>query len=188
MNSKLLIGLLGAGIIFGGAVAAGASEDTLSKKGSTKNQQEMLTIEEAKNIALKKVNGTLESVELENTLTQLVYEVDIDKQGTDYDVYVDAYSGEVLAIKKDNDDLFDDNRKVVNSVVENGKSVNNAAISENEAISIAEKAVNGKTVEIELEYDDGMLQYKIELQTNRGEAEVEIDAETGKILETEWDD
>ena len=43
-------------------------------------------------------------------------------------------------------------------------------------------------VEIELDEDDGFFQYDVELRTDRGEAEVEIDAITGNVLEVELDD
>ena len=43
-------------------------------------------------------------------------------------------------------------------------------------------------VEIELDEDDGLLKYEVELRTDRGEAEVEIDALTGNVLEVELDD
>ena len=33
-----------------------------------------------------------------------------------------------------------------------------------------------------------MLKYEVELQTDRGEAEVDIEARTGKVLEVEYDD
>ena len=67
-------------------------------------------------------------------------------------------------------------------------SNNKNIISQADAIAIAEKAANGKVVEIELDEDDGLLKYDVELRTDRGEAEVEIDASTGNVLEVELDD
>ena len=61
-------------------------------------------------------------------------------------------------------------------------------ISQADATAIAEKAVNGKVVEIEKDEDDDLIKYEVELKTDRGEAEVEIDASTGKLLDVEWDD
>ena len=43
-------------------------------------------------------------------------------------------------------------------------------------------------VEIEKDHDDGLLKYEVELRTDRGEAEVDIDASTGKVLKVEFDD
>ena len=70
------------------------------------------------------------------------------------------------------------------NVYQNNKNI----ISQADATAIAEKAVNGKVVEIEKDEDDGLIKYEVELKTDRGEAEVEIDASTGKVLEVEWDD
>jgi uncharacterized membrane protein YkoI len=43
-------------------------------------------------------------------------------------------------------------------------------------------------IEITKDEDDGFIKYEIELKTDRGEAEVEIHASTGKVLDVEWDD
>ena len=95
----------------------------------------------------------------------------------DYDLHIDAYTGEIYSVDRDDDD--DDDKNFAN--YEN-------IISQADAIAIAEKAVNGKVVEIELDEDDGLLKYETELRTDRGEAEVEIDASTGDVLEVELDD
>ena len=94
-------------------------------------------------------------------------------------LHIDAYSGEIYTIDRDNDD--DNNHS------HNGQN-NQNIISQADAIAIAEKAVNGKVVEIEKDEDDGLIKYEVELKTDRGEAEVEIDASTGKVLEVELDD
>ena len=102
--------------------------------------------------------------------------MDIEKDDIDYDLHIDAYSGEVYSVDRDDDGDDDDN-------FSNYKNV----ISQDDAIAIAEKAANGKVVEIELDEDDGLLKYEVELRTDRGEAEVEIDASTGNVLEVELD-
>lgn len=60
-------------------------------------------------------------------------------------------------------------------------------ITEEKAIEIAEKAVNGTVMEIELDEDDTQYVYELELETSNGEAEVEIDAATGEVIETDVD-
>ncbi len=42
--------------------------------------------------------------------------------------------------------------------------------------------------EIKKDQDDGILQYEVELGTDRGEAEVNVDVTTGKVLKVEFDD
>lgn len=64
----------------------------------------------------------------------------------------------------------------------------NNLISEEQAIEIAEEAVNGTVTEVELDEDDNQYVYELELNTSQGEAEVEVDAVTGEVLEKEYDD
>jgi uncharacterized membrane protein YkoI len=62
------------------------------------------------------------------------------------------------------------------------------AISVEDASKIALNKVSGTITKLEKEYEHGRLEYDFEIQTNRGEAEVSIDAETGKITDVEYDD
>ena len=127
----------------------------------------------------------MEDIELENESNKAVYEVDIEKDDIDYDLYIDAYSGEIYSVDRDDhndDDDFDDDN--LSNSNQNSKNI----ISQADATAIAEKAVNGKVFEIEKDEDDGLIKYEVELKTDRGEAEVEIDASTGKVLDVEWDD
>ena len=180
MKKKLLIGTLGAALVFGGAFAVGASNnDDVSTTNKTKNEKTFLSTDEVEKIALQEVDGVVEEIELEKESGKAVYEVDIEKDDIDYDLHIDAYSGEIYTIDRDDDD--DNNHS------HNGQN-NQNIISQADAIAIAEKAVNGKVVEIEKDEDDGLIKYEVELKTDRGEAEVEIDASTGKVLEVELDD
>jgi uncharacterized membrane protein YkoI len=67
-------------------------------------------------------------------------------------------------------------------------TTNTSAISAEEAAKIATNEVNGKVTEIEKEIEHGRLEYKFEIQSNRGDAEVRVDAESGKITRVEFDD
>jgi uncharacterized membrane protein YkoI len=60
-------------------------------------------------------------------------------------------------------------------------------LSEQEAIEIAEKTVNETVTEIDFDEDDNRYVYEFELNTSQREAEVEIDAVTGKVLEKEYE-
>ena len=176
MKKKMIIGTLSAVFVLGGAFAVGASnnDDGTKVEGKANNTKTILGYDEVKKIALQKVDGVVEEIELEREANTAVYEVDIEKDDIDYDLHIDAYSGEVYSVDRDSDDDDD---------FSNYKNV----ISQDDAIAIAEKAANGKVVEIELDEDDGFLKYDVELRTDRGEAEVEIDASTGNVLEVELD-
>jgi uncharacterized membrane protein YkoI len=185
MKRKVLIGTLGAALVFGGAFAVSATNnDDVSTvdTNKTKNEKTFLSTDEVEKIALQEVAGVVEEIELEKKSGKVIYEVDIEKDDVDYDLYIDAYSGEIYTINRDDDD-DDDNLNPSNS-----GQYNKNIISQADATAIAERAVNGKVVEIEKNADDGFIKYEVELQTDRGEAEVEIDASSGKVLEVEWDD
>jgi uncharacterized membrane protein YkoI len=181
MKKKMVIGTLSAALVFGGAFAVGASNnDDGSKVDAKANQaQTFLSLDEVKKIALQEVDGVVEEMELENKSNKAIYEVDIEKDDIDYDLYIDAYSGEIYSVDRDDHDNDDDDDNFLN---------NKNTISQDDAIAIAEKTANGKVVEIKLDEDDGFLKYDVELRTDRGEAEVEIDAITGNVLEVELDD
>ncbi|MBH0168156.1 PepSY domain-containing protein [Fictibacillus sp. 18YEL24] len=59
-----------------------------------------ITAEQAQSIALKKVSGTVKEMSLDD---DYVYEFEIQKNGKDIDVNVDAVTGEVIVDQNDND-------------------------------------------------------------------------------------
>jgi uncharacterized membrane protein YkoI len=193
MKRKVLIGTLASALVLGGAFAVGATNNdgSNSVEGINQSENEMITIEEAKKTALKEVDGKVESIELERKRDKMLYEVEIEKDHRDYDVYIDASTGKLYSVHQDDDfdDDSDDYEKVDPSTINgNATETNEGTISQTEAVKIAEKAVNGKMYEIEKDEDDGFFKYEVELKTDHGEAEVEIDAVTGKVLEVEFND
>lgn len=67
-------------------------------------------------------------------------------------------------------------------------SITNSLISEKEAITIANKQVNGEVIKIELDSDDGRYEYDLDLRNTKGDYDITIDATTGKVLELDLDD
>ena len=61
-------------------------------------------------------------------------------------------------------------------------------ISEEEAKAIAEEYTNGTAISIELEKEGMSMVYEVVVENATGTWEVEIDANTGEILEVEEDD
>ncbi|MBX9971789.1 PepSY domain-containing protein [Cytobacillus firmus] len=185
MNKKFAVISLAGAVLLGGAVAAGAADTNGQGSTGSKKEavQDLITVEEAKKIALSEAEGRVESIELERANGKQYYDIDIENGKEDFDIKIHALDGEVISINKERDD--DDNDDNYQSEKEvNGENI----ISEQKAIEIAEKEVNGTLKEIEIDGDDGQNLYEIELKTNKGEADVDIDAETGKILKVELDD
>jgi uncharacterized membrane protein YkoI len=176
MKNKLLIGGIVAALLAGGGVAASAAKKEPMK--------EMITAQKAEEIALTKAEGIVESVELENRLGQRYFDVDIENGHTDYDIHIDAYNGKVLSVKENidlDDDWNDDSDQAL-------KTTNKNLLSSEKAIEIAEKAVNGKVIEMDKDEDDGRMIYEFELKTNKGKVDLELDAVTGDVLSMEYDD
>ena len=196
MKRKVLIGTVVSALVLGGAFVVGASnnDDTNSSKSTTSNSlnsisksgNEKISIEEAETIALKEVKGVVDSVELKQKSDKVFYkvEVEVEKDDLEYDVYIEALTGKVTLVNQDDLVGDDDDSSSVNA---NNTQINNT-ISQAQAIKIAEEAVNGKMTEIDKDQDDGLLQYEVELRTDRGKAEVDVDASTGKVLKVEFDD
>ncbi|MGN7424747.1 PepSY domain-containing protein [Cytobacillus praedii] len=176
MKNKLLISGIAAALLVGGTVAVSAA-----KKEPVVSEAKMITAQEAEKIALTKAEGRVESVELENRFGQRYFDVDIENGNMDYDIHIDAYSGDVLKVKEQmdmDDDNFDE--KINTS--------NKNLLSSEKAIEIAEKTVNGKVTEMDKDEDDGRMIYEFELKTNKGKVDLELDAITGDVLNVEYDD
>ncbi|MDR7076546.1 putative membrane protein YkoI [Neobacillus niacini] len=85
--------------------------------------------------------------------------------------------------KVESDDDDDDSSKTSPS-----QPTNTSALSVEEASKIATNEVNGKITEVEKEMEHGRLEYKFEIQSDRGEVDVRVDAENGKITRVKFDD
>jgi uncharacterized membrane protein YkoI len=68
------------------------------------------------------------------------------------------------------------------------QTTNTSALSVEEAAKIATNEVNGKITKIEKEMEHGRLEYKFEIQSDQGEADVRVDAASGKITRVKFDD
>jgi uncharacterized membrane protein YkoI len=89
----------------GAGEAKGAPEAVDPNEQAKLQQAATLTQQQATDIALKKVSGTVKSVELEDNNGTVVYGVHIvDANGKGSDVKVDAKTGAVLQADSDNND------------------------------------------------------------------------------------
>lgn len=188
MKRKMWVGALSAVMLLGGtaAVAANGSSDGQNVTGTEASKQAYITIEQAKTAALKVAEGRVDDVELERKHGKVYYEVEIEKSDNDVDVHIDAVSGKVLAVlDKDTDDDNDDDRDHTNG---SNSVPAEVKFTTEQASAIAIKAVSGgKVVKVELDDDDNRYIYEVDLRTSKGEAEVDIDAHTGKVLSVDQD-
>ncbi|MFC0274411.1 PepSY domain-containing protein [Metabacillus herbersteinensis] len=188
MKKNILIGVLTTSVLLGGALAVGAVNKESSTEKLSKPSEQLMTADEAKKIALTVQDGKVEGIDRERNGEQVFYEVEVEKNNEDYDIYVNAATGEVQSL---NDDVYDDDSSDDNDDQDkmSDVSTNDAKlISKEKAVAIAENATKGKMTEVEKDEDDGRITYEIKLKTDRGEAEVEIDASTGEVEEIDFED
>src|SRR4051812_24397567 len=105
MKRKVLIGAVGAALLFGGtlAVSAGKKDDINGADIAAKNGKTFLSTNEVEKIALQEVNGVVEEIELDSKADKVIYEVEVEKDDIDYDLEIDAYTGEIYSVERDDD-------------------------------------------------------------------------------------
>lgn len=147
--------------------------------------------------------GEITEIELEKERGRVVYEIEVHDGKTEYDLLVDADTGEVLREKIDDrsDNVYDDHDDDQHKQKESSKPVvtekkaddqkgaktEEKLLTKEEAEAIALKQFDGTIKELELYEDDGRMLYEIELRNGNQEADIEIDAKTGEVLELDID-
>jgi len=207
--------LLAFGIAGSVAIGAGvASIGYAAERGAAARSPE-IGADKARELAEKAVGGQAGKVELEREWGKTYYDVDVYRDHREYDVHIDAYTGKTLKSSLDDredddryDDGYDDDSAVATASPSASPSVtvspspspapsaspsatagaNKPKLTAEQAKKIAADRVKGTVVKAKLDRDDGFLLYEIELRTDRGEAEVDVDARTGKILSIDYDD
>ncbi|RRJ63424.1 peptidase M4 [Paenibacillus oralis] len=204
MKRKMWVGAMSAALLLGATTAlasAGAAGQSTGNTGTgataktaaQSGKSSYITIEQAKAAALKAEAGRVEDVELKRKSGKVFYDIEIEQANGDVDVQVDAVTGKVLAVKDrehdDDDDDDRDDRDDRDYIAGSNKGLpGGAKITADQASEIAVKQVSGATVtKVELDYDDGRYVYEVELKTAQGEADVDIDAVTGKVYSVDED-
>jgi len=124
--------------------------------------------EQATSIATAAVQGTVQEVELENVDSNPVYEVDIEKDGKEFEVSVDAETGQIKSVEEEEEDV-----PITGSALERASAAALDHIGE------------GEVTETEIGDEEGY--YEIEITLDDGqEVDVHLD-EDFNVLSTEWD-
>ncbi|MEZ7172674.1 PepSY domain-containing protein [Sporosarcina sp. OR05] len=160
MNKWMLIPAM-AGVIAIGGVAMASD----SVPASVASKDQLISLKEAKELAEKKVGGIVTEIELEQEGARYVYEVDAVAKGVEYELHVNALSREVVIVEKSTDTKWTDKM-----------------ITEEQAVAIAKGMVNAIVKDIELDKDDNLHYYDIELEDEKFEYEVKVDAITSEVI------
>lgn len=155
--------------------------DRDDESGSTENttpaDSGFIGMDEAVKIAKDEAGGG-EVHEKEFDRDDNEYEIDVMKDGSKYEVEINATTGEVKKIDQENES---------GGEYTNNIEVDGGFISSEEAAGIAIDAAGGGTVkEWELDKEDN--EYDFEVDYDGREYEVEINATTGEVLDVEQDD
>lgn len=188
-------------LILTSATYVSAQEKNNDKPDAKLAKQAKITMEQAREAALKRAPGTIESGELEKEKGKLVYSFDIrTADGMITEVWVDAKSGAIINVEKEDaqkeaaekqkekssrssqkDD--DDEESDASQKANQEKYAKQARITMDEAKAIALKEKNGTITDQELEKKKGKILYSFDVRTADGKVfDIEIDAKTGKVL------
>lgn len=129
------------------------------------SKKDILSSQEISKKALSYVKGEVYQVELDHEKSGPVYEVDVKDTKAQYELKLDAKTGELL--KKSTE---------YNAT----KTVENKMIDLEEAKKIALKAVDGEITAARLDDEDNV--YEVEVRSGEYDYEFEIDTTTGDII------
>lgn len=150
-----------------------------------------LTLEEAQEIAVAEVEGKKvlkAKQDYDDGVTYYDFTVVTDNEK--YEIEVDANDGTILKKERDKDYVSNtatNTNDNTNNTTSNQTTTNNI-ISNEEAQNIAlNKTGGGYLVKCELDHDDNMMVYEIEVKNGNYEYEIDINASNGEILKYEQD-
>jgi uncharacterized membrane protein YkoI len=127
--------------------------------------------------ALAKKDGKIVKLEMKSEKKSPTYEFDIEMaDGTAWDVECSVKSGKITEVEEE-------------VSADNAKFVALAKVSEEDAKATALAAHKGEVVEVEYEIEpDGKGSYEFDvLEADNEEVKIEVDATTGKIVETSYE-
>lgn len=102
MKSRIAVLTLIAALGIGTAVHAADKKEKTEDQAALKKEAK-ISLEKAREIALKKAPGTVKSSELEREKGKLIYSFDIQTSKTDItEVNVDAIDGKIVAVEHEN--------------------------------------------------------------------------------------
>jgi len=136
-----------------------------------------ISVAEAKLIALGEVPGIVTEFEIEKKFGMTLYAVEITNGDVETEVLINPRTGVIVSVEIDEDQ----------EITEEELEKINGLITKEQAIAIAQKEVGGGFfVSFESEIEHGQIIFEVELRLNGERVEVEIDAQTGDVIEVEY--
>ena len=154
------------------------------------SEKEYIGRDAALQVALNQLKAKVEEIsgeeiELDFEDGMMVYEIEFDYKGVEYEFLIDAktgvtYVGANLLGEDMDPDLETDHLSVTTTEYVDENVALNAAFNH-----AGVKAVDAKNVQCELDRDDGVTHYDVEFTANGYEFDYEIDAVNGNVLKSE---
>ena len=136
--------------------------------------QSKITAAQAVDKAVAKIGGQAVEVNFDLKRGRSIYKVEVQNGGKEYDVYVDAASGEVVDSREDYKNNPNKTRPAVRTTLK-------------QAIAAAEAKTGGRAKEADLKYKSGTPVYKVETVSGTQKHKVRVDAQSGQVLSAHID-
>ena len=166
---------LTAGLVSTAVNAASLSSEVIAAQAAK------VSLKQAIDIASKSASGTLISAEFDDDDDKAqggVYEIEFNTASQNYEIKVDAITGQVIGTETERLDSGD---------IADYKTQQQAKIDITNAMSIAEKETGGQIMEIEFkndrDYDDHTSYYEVEVLKDNQIIELNIDADMGSVFD-----
>ena len=157
------------------------------KQESSSSKSTLIGAAKAKEIALAKTGGgTVVELELDWDDGRPEYEIEIKGNGYEYELEIHGYTGKILDFERDKDDDYKKSARKTSPKKETSNKQTLIGEAKAKEIALA-KSGGGRIVEFELDWDDGVPEYEIEIKKDGYEYEIEIHGYTGKILDFEME-
>lgn len=162
-----------------------------------KSDTRKVTLEQAKEIALKHANLINDQVSFIRAETDLdngieKYDIEFYHENIEYDYEINVANGEIIEYDHDVENYNINNKQTPIRNIGGATEEQGKIILVDQAKEIALKHANLTSDQVtfgksELDFDDGIQKYYIEFYYNNREHSFEIDANTGKVLANEKD-
>lgn len=178
--SACVVGLGGAAVGMNQFSASADNDEVVGgisqEQEQTENQEEhntnsgLLSVEEISKIAQQDYPGKVVDIDLESDDGVKKYDLDIIGEEYKYEVEYNAETGEFIK---------EDDKESVSSSKQEAKS---SLLSAEEISEIAKQDYPGTVTDVDLDSDDGVYKYDIDITGSEFEYELEYHAETGEFI------
>lgn len=179
-SAIVVVGALGIGTI---AIASGQIPAISGAKTSdaVAIAKSKISLEQAIAIAQKTVKGDLISAEFDQNdyMTGGEYDIEFIANGVEHEVKIDASSGKILKTKQ---------KKLCAEDIAEYNAMKQAQITLTQAMQKATESINGKIIEAEFDFDNGIPAYEIEMAKGMEIYKLMIDSMNGQVISSQLDD